>query len=341
MDASLDIVTAGVVCDVIDKHTKELYEIVKNSYLLHEDKGCSDVKSCFLSFADRPEARIIALPAAVRAAQKNFKEIAGIKWIASYPNNKFRNLPRASAVIMLNHPETGFPMACMEGSFISATRTALSAIIGAEYLYNKDKICPSLGIVGSGFIAGTIVKYLTLLGWQIGTIHLYDKILSAMELFYQDLQALGNFKIINHHTVEPLIESSNLIVFTTTEKKPYINNPNLFKHKPCILHISLRDISPDIILSSVNIVDDIEHILAAKTSVHLAYEKNLNNNSFIKGTIGQIIKNGKSISRNNSIIYSPMGLGILDITVSQFVYNKVKEEDKTIKIKDFFFSKIR
>ena len=53
--------------------------------------------------------------------------LSGVKWIASYPDNHKIGLPRASAVIVLNDAEHGHPIACMEGSIISAVRTAASA----------------------------------------------------------------------------------------------------------------------------------------------------------------------------------------------------------------------
>jgi 2,3-diaminopropionate biosynthesis protein SbnB len=335
MNNNLHVITVDTVREILDKYPLELYEIIKNSYILHDQQGDISAPSSFLFFPHRPESRIIALPAAIKPNQEKFNEISGIKWIASYPNNKLKHLPRASAIIVLNHPDTGFPMVCMEGSLISATRTALSGIVGAEYLYNRNKICPSLGLVGNGFIAKHIIKYLSFLGWKIENIHLYDKVSSSMEELRQHIQLTGNFKITIHDSVSTLIESCSLVVFTTTEKIPYLNDSNLFKHNPCILHISLRDISPDIILNSINIVDDREHILAANTSVHLAYEKNQKDASFITATIGQIIQKDQTIKKNKPIIYSPMGLGILDLTVSQFIYDKINKQDLK-NIENFF-----
>lgn len=336
MSANLHVVTASVISDILNNSAEALYKIIKDCYIMHDEEGDLMGPSGFLFFPHRPEARIIGLSAAIKPDQKNFSEIAGMKWIASYPKNTLKNLPRASAVIVLNHPETGFPMVCLEGSLISAARTALSAVTGAEYLYSHEKICSSLGIIGNGFIAKNILKYLILLNWELKEIHLYDTFSGASKLFNQYAKSLGDFKVIIHNSVDNVIQSSDLIVFATTERTPNISNLDLFKHKPCILHISLRDLSTNIILNAINVVDDIEHILTAKTSVHLTYEENKQNKSFIHASIGQVLAGTQSIPKERSIIYSPMGLGILDIAVGQFVYQQSLKSNQFIDIKSFF-----
>ena len=58
----------------------------------------------------------------------------GMKWIASFPANRERGLPRASALIILNSPETGLPLAVMDGTLISAMRTGAVTALGLKYL---------------------------------------------------------------------------------------------------------------------------------------------------------------------------------------------------------------
>ena len=87
-------------------------------------------QSVFLRFPDRPNARIIGLPSHLSAPW----EVSGIKWIASYPDNIRAGLPRASAVLIINSHEHGYPLACLEASIISAARTAASAVLAARYL---------------------------------------------------------------------------------------------------------------------------------------------------------------------------------------------------------------
>ena len=75
--------------------------------------------------------RIIAMPAYVGGD----RPVAGLKWIGSKHDNPARaGLERASALIVLNDPDTHYPVAVMEGALISAARTAAVTAVAARHL---------------------------------------------------------------------------------------------------------------------------------------------------------------------------------------------------------------
>jgi len=70
--------------------------------------------------------------------------------------------------------------------------------------------------------------------------------------------------------------------------KPHVHELSWFEHNPLVLHVSLRDLSPEIVLGSTNIVDDVEHCLKADTSPHLA-EQLTGNREFLAGTLDDVM----------------------------------------------------
>src|SRR6266446_3060959 len=127
MHFELSIINGKTVFDIVRAHRAECIDVVRNAYLAH-DKGQSvNPHSYFLRFPEKPDCRIIALPAFLGDGFG----VAGLKWIASYPGNVQRGFPRASAVLVLNNYETGYPFAILESSIISAARTAASAALAA------------------------------------------------------------------------------------------------------------------------------------------------------------------------------------------------------------------
>src|SRR5215467_9885851 len=109
MDFELSIINGKTVFEIVRAHRAECVGIVRDAYLAHADGKTVNPDSYFLKFPDQPDCRIIALPAYLGGGF----DVAGLKWIASYPRNIQRGLPRASAVLVLNDTQTGYPFAIL------------------------------------------------------------------------------------------------------------------------------------------------------------------------------------------------------------------------------------
>src|SRR5947207_11556525 len=149
MNFELSIINGKTVFDIIRAHRDECIGIVRDAYLAHDHGQSVNPDSYFLRFPGKPDCRIIALPAYLG----NGFGVAGLKWIASYPGNVRKGFPRASAVLILNNYETGYPFAIIESSCLSAARTAASPALAPYWLNSQSREAQVLCIVGTGFIA--------------------------------------------------------------------------------------------------------------------------------------------------------------------------------------------
>jgi 2,3-diaminopropionate biosynthesis protein SbnB len=337
MHFELSVITGKTVFDIIRAHRDECIEIVRDAYFAHADGRSVNPDSYFLRFPEKPDCRIIALPAYLG----NGFDVAGLKWIASYPANVQRGFPRASAVLVLNSYDTGYPFAILESSIISAARTAASAALAAYWLNGRSRRAHSLGIVGTGFIARYVYEFLIDTGWTIDEVCLYDVSPVESEKFRNAACCLEQHrKVTLVPDVTQLLRSCDLIVFTTVASKPHITDAALFEHNPLVLHISLRDLGPEILLRSQNVVDDVEHVMKANTSPHLA-EQQTGNRSFVTGTLADIMLGRRSVNRTHPIIFSPFGMGILDLAVGKWVYDQAVAAGRDLRLSDFFYEVVR
>lgn len=77
------------------------------------------------------------------------KSVSGIKHVSVFPGNpQTYSRSTVCAVIVLNELAMGFPIAIMNGTFITAFRTACVSAIASKYLAKKK--CRTIGIIGSG-----------------------------------------------------------------------------------------------------------------------------------------------------------------------------------------------
>ena len=331
------VVSGRQVFRALEGNEKKVVDIVESAYRLHGAGDTVNPPSYFLRFPDRPTARIIALPASLGG----HVGVDGLKWISSFPENVANGVPRASAVLVLNDHDTGYPIACMESSIISAARTAASAALAAERLSAGRTRPKRVGFIGNGLIARYLHTYLARTGWEFEEIGVHDQNPESAAGFRQHLEAVAADSAVTVYE-EPgeLIRSSDLVVLATVAGTPYIHEVEWFAHDPLVLNVSLRDLAPEIILNSTNIVDDVEHCLKADTSPHLA-EQLVGHRGFISGTLCDVLEGRLQVGQGRPVVFSPFGLGVLDLAVAKQVYDDISQSGELSVIDDFFYENDR
>jgi ornithine cyclodeaminase len=326
------VISGGQVQQVLHGREKEIVALVEATYRLHGAGQSVNPPSYFLRFPDRPSDRIIALPASIGGQV----HVDGIKWVSSFPENVAAGVPRASAVLILNDPQTGYPFACLEGSIISATRTAASATLAADWLSRERPRPKRVGFFGVGLIARYIHTFLNGTGWTFDEIGVHDMSADSASGFRDYLERSSvAARITVYDRPENLIRSSDLVVFATVAGEPHVTDASWFTHNPVVLHVSLRDLAPEILLGSTNVLDDIDHCMKADTSPHLA-EQLTGDRDFLAGTLDDVMSGRVVLPPDRPIVFSPFGLGVLDLAVGKYVYDEVARSGELHIVEDFF-----
>lgn len=320
---------------VLDADPAAVIAAVEGAYREHHEGRTTNPDSYFLRFPDRDRDRIIALPAHYGP---DGSAVTGIKWISSFPGNVDRGIARASAVLILNDELTGYPIACMEAGSISATRTAASAMLGLRRLNGSDPTPKTVTVVGTGVISDRVLDFLPHAGIQVRDIVLFDAKPEYAESFGERIRARTDLPVSVAPTMEDALRAGQVILFATTAGTPHVHDPALFEHHPIVVHLSLRDLDPDIILASHNVVDDVDHCLKAQTSLHLA-ELQSGNRDFVRYTLPGILCGQDIPDRDRPIIFSPFGMGILDLALGNLVYSALVGQTRPVP--DFYQGAVR
>ena len=104
----------------------EVLEVVERSFKLEAEGKAIMPPKLYLNLPQyRGDFR--AMPAYIDG-------VAGVKWVSSYPSNPSRNLRSVVATIILCDPETSYPLAIMDGTYITTLRTGATGGVAVKYL---------------------------------------------------------------------------------------------------------------------------------------------------------------------------------------------------------------
>src|SRR5947209_1808380 len=200
------------VLSLLRGRERELLDMVRLAYAAHAEGKSSLPQSLFLRFPGDNLNRVIALPAYLGDGF----QVAGMKWVSSFPGNVEKGMERASAVVVLNSPETGRPEAIIEGSIISARRTAASAALAAQHLRDGRDDNPT-GLVGCGRINFEILRFLLSVNPELERVLVFDLDVERAARFAGRCRELrAGLAVEVAPTIRAVLAGCPLISFATT-----------------------------------------------------------------------------------------------------------------------------
>lgn len=253
----------------------------------------------------------------------------GMKVVTYFQENPKKGLPAILATIFLFSAETGKIIATMDGSYITAIRTACASAMATEALANPRT--PVLGILGAGVQARAHIQALTCVR-KIECIRLYSPSRTSAAAIKKDMAPQLNCAIDVSDSAESVARHADLLVTVTTAKEPIIK-PEWLKpgvhinavgsHRP-----DLREIDGATLARAKIVVDSREAIMAECGDILLALkEKSIGENA-IHADIGEVLAGTKS-GRNKSdevTLYKSVGIAIQDVAAAHLVYRKALEK---------------
>ncbi|HVI44820.1 MAG TPA: hypothetical protein VM802_08115 [Chitinophaga sp.] len=282
---------------------------------LHRNDYSQPIKP-YLRYGD-PKNRIIAMPAYVGGDVP----LAGIKWIASFPDNIYHNKLRAHSVTILNEHDSGVPLCMINTAAVSAIRTAaVSGVVVEEYLESKTPDQRfTVAIMGFGPIGRTHLKMVTaILGDRINRIFLYD--INPVDLSHVEDAWKDKVEVVT--SWQDAYTTADIFITCTVSASPYVDLPPV--KGSLQLNVSLRDYKAEMrSYMDVIIVDDWEEVCRQNTDI-----ENMHKTAGLEKkdtlSIADIVCN-RSLQQAPAdavIMFNPMGMAIFDIAVGGYYYNE-------------------
>ena len=143
-----------------------------------------------------------------------------MKWIASFPANRERDLPRASALLVLSDTRTGLPLALMDATLISAMRTGAVTGLGVRCLAPSK--ARKAAVIGAGVQSHTQILGLATALPNLEQIAVANRSRAHVEQLASEMGQSWNFPIHPVDSIPEAIEDADVVLTITTAHRPII-----------------------------------------------------------------------------------------------------------------------
>lgn len=195
-----DVVQAGLV-------ERDILDLVRTALTEHGTRRVE--MPAKIALHPLTDTLMHAMPAWVPAAKA-----CGIKWAECFPENYKHNLPQTSGLMILNCPETGWPLCVLDAMWVTAKRTPAVSALACERLAREDT--DVLGMLGAGVQGREHVRLLPEVLPRLKRIKVYDRFENVADGLVRDLQPLRpKVELVKCKTVEDVVRDSAVVVSAT------------------------------------------------------------------------------------------------------------------------------
>ncbi len=256
-----------------------------------------------------------AMPAALPGS-------AGVKWVNVHPDNRSRGLPSIMGILIYSDPETGYPVAIMDATEITAYRTGAAAAIASKYLARADS--HTIGIIGAGFQAHTqILAHAEL--FNPLSINVSDVSQAAVDRL---MRSFSQFAIRNCSIQEAVV--SDIVCTLTPSRSPIIKRewirPGTHINAVGADAPGKQELDPSILKEAVVVVDDIKQA-SGSGEINVPIQKGIYSVGEVYGTLAELVagtKKGRMDDRAVTV-FDSTGIAVEDIAVAKLLFEKAQQ----------------
>jgi ornithine cyclodeaminase/alanine dehydrogenase-like protein (mu-crystallin family) len=258
-----------------------------------------------------------AMPAHVPAARA-----CGIKWASCFPENERHGLAQTSGVLVLNDPQTGWPLALMDAIWITARRTPAVSALACEKLARADSTV--LGIIGCGVQGSGHLEVLPRVLPNLEEVRLFDARPDVAGGLAASAGAGPSVRAVE--SVEEVVRDADVVVSATAilfEPDPLVRH-GWVKEGALILPVDFDSVWEWETLSGADkfLVDSVEEMEYFRTVGYLPHGL-----PPVHAEIGEVVagvRPGRE-SADELIIDMNIGMGVEDVVVARALYDRALE----------------
>ncbi|MFB6217927.1 MAG: ornithine cyclodeaminase family protein [Halobacteriaceae archaeon] len=274
------------------------------------------------SYVDLPQYNgdFRAMPAHVEA--ESF-EGAGMKWVNAHPDNpREHGLPTVMATLVYSDPETGFPLALLDGTELTGRRTGAAAAVATRHLAGGD--ATSMGLVGAGAQSYTQLEAVSLV-CDIEEVVVHDRdgerARALVEAFEDRFDArTGSVREAGH---------CDVLSTVTPVREPVVGAEDVGEHT----HVNAmgadapgkHELADAILQNAKLVIDDYEQCTHSG-EINVPWGAGALTDDDIHATLGEVVA-GTAEGRTPAdgvTVFDSTGLAIQDIAAAHVAYERAR-----------------
>jgi len=282
-----------------------------------------DTKMPAKSYVDLPQYNgdFRSMPAYIDAGDW---EAAAVKWVNVHPDNPEEyDLPTVMGTIIYSDPETGFPVALLDGTDLTRLRTGAAAAVATRYLARED--ATSLGLVGAGIQSHSQLEAIAEVR-DIQNVVISDLDEEAIAEFIDKYD--GEFDVREGSIDEAA--ACDVVSTTTPVREPIVERVGEQTHINAMGADAAgkHEIVDEILTDAKLVIDDYDQCTHSG-EINVPWSNGLLDDDDLHGEIGDIVT-GDLEGRTDDdgvTVFDSTGLAIQDVAAAHVVYERADRED--------------
>ncbi len=256
----------------------------------------------------------LVMPAAVTDESD---EALAVKVVSLFGGNPGRGLARINAAVLAIEPDTGRPIALLEGATLTAIRTAAASGAATDLLARGDS--RTAAILGAG-VQGRAQLEAVCTVRDIRAVSVYDPRREQAEAFAADLAGLGPIPadIRSADSAAEAVAGADVVCTATTAVEPVFADADLAPG----VHINaigsyqpgVREVPPETVCRAAVYVDSREAALVEAGDLIQPIRAGLIRHDHIRAELGEILLYGPASGRPDAdvTLFKSVGIAVQD-----------------------------
>lgn len=257
------------------------------------------------------------------------KYCIGTKIVTFYKSNRTRyDLPALSGIIVLNDLNDGRPVAILDGTYITASRTGAAGATAAKYLARTDST--RVAVIGAGTQGRFQVQALNEL-FRITSVKVFDIDAKSSANYAEEMTNRFKFIVEAVDSAQEAVSDADIIITATPSTHPMVQSEWIEEG----VHINAigadapgkQELDANIVTKAKVVVDSVTQCIE-RGEIQTAIKKGLLTKEQIYAQLSEIVLGRKPgrVSDKEITLFDATGLAVQDITTAYTVFQLAKKK---------------